>query len=548
MKQYAFTKSCATITRTIKIINKQFFNDFTIFMIKLAHKPLILMILDGWGYSENTDGNAITASKKPNFDSLWQNYPHALLSASGLDVGLPRGQMGNSEVGHLHIGAGRYVLQDLTRLDLAVESGEFFKNPVLTAAVDATIKSQKALHIFGLLSNGGVHSRNTHIEAMAELAVKRGLHNVYIHAFLDGRDTPPKSAAEFIKSLQTKLETLHHGQIASICGRYYAMDRDKRWERVQVAYDMLTLGKTDFHASNAIAALDMAYARGESDEFVKPTCVYEENQQPITVQDGDTIVFMNFRTDRTRELSYAFTDPQFTGFARQATPKLENYVTLTEYAADIKAQVAYAPQDLTNIFGEIISNNGLTQLRIAETEKYAHVTYFINAGREQPFANEDRILVPSPKVATYDLQPEMSAHEVTSRLVEAINTQKYDVIICNFANPDMVGHTGDFAATVKAIETIDGCLGEVINAMQTVGGEMIVIADHGNAEQMLDPSTGQAFTAHTINPVPFIYVGRKAKVLKDVGKLIDIAPTILYLLGIQKPKEMVGDSMLDLEL
>ncbi len=508
---------------------------------------MMLMILDGWGYREDTDGNAIAAAKKPNFDELWQKYPHALLSASGLDVGLPRGQMGNSEVGHLHIGAARPVLQDLTKIDLAIETGEFFKNQVLNKTVDDVLAAGSSLHILGLLSNGGVHSRNTHIEAMVELAIKKGLKNIYVHAFLDGRDTPPKSALEPIQSMLNKMQQLGGGKIASIGGRYYGMDRDKRWERVQVAYDLLALGKTEFHAENAVSALEAAYARGETDEFVKPTAIHQGGEQPVIIKDNDAIIFMNFRSDRSREISYAFTDPEFSGFKREAIPKFINYVTMTEYAADLKAQVAYPSDNLTHIFGEIIADNGLTQLRIAETEKYAHVTYFVNGGREQPFANEDRILVPSPKVATYDLKPEMSALEVTDKLLEALRSQKYDVVICNYANSDMLGHTGNLAATVKAIETIDSCVGRVIEVLREIGGEVVIIADHGNAELMIDPITRQPYTAHTTNLVPFVYVGRPATVTKGEGKLTDVAPTLLYLMGMDKPQEMTGESMVVLK-
>ena len=510
----------------------------------IQHRPLILMILDGWGHSEEKKDNVIAMAKTPNFDQLWHNYPHALLSASGLDVGLPPGQMGNSEVGHLHIGAGRSVLQDLTKIDLVIQTGEFFNNTILMQAVDATMLAQGAVHIFGLLSKGGVHSRDVHLEAMVELAVKRGCQKVYVHAFLDGRDTPPKSALASIQSMENKLLLLGVGKIASIGGRYYAMDRDKRWDRVQVAYDMLTQGKTEFFAKNAEEALAMAYARGETDEFVKPTCIKEASEAPITIKDGDSIVFMNFRADRGRELSYAFTDPQFSGFVRQVQPKLTTYVTLTEYASDLKVRVAYPPQDLTNVFGEVLEKNHLRQLRIAETEKYAHVTYFLNGGREEPFIGEDRILIPSPKVATYDLQPEMNAGEVTKRLLEVIRAGTYDVIICNYANPDMVGHTGNIPAAIKAVEFVDNCLGQVVVALREVGGEMVVIADHGNAEKMVDEDTQQAHTAHTINPVPFIYVGRKAETTKKLGKLIDLAPTILSLIGIDVPKEMTGENLL----
>ncbi len=506
----------------------------------------MLMILDGWGYRKDADGNAIAMANKPNFDKLWQEFPHALLSASGLDVGLPRGQMGNSEVGHLHIGAGRSVLQDLTKIDLALESGEFFKNPVLNKTVDEVIAKGSSLHILGLLSNGGVHSRNTHIEAMVELAVNRGIKNVYVHAFLDGRDTPPKSALEPIQLMLRKMQQLGAGKIASIGGRYYGMDRDKRWERVQAAYDLFTLGKSEFHAEDAKVALEAAYARGETDEFVKPTAIYGVNEQPITVKDDDAIVFMNFRSDRGREISYAFIDPQFSGFKREFVPKLTSYVTMTEYAADLKAQVAYPSEDLTNIFGEVVAKNDLTQLRIAETEKYAHVTYFINGGREQPFPKEERILVPSPKVATYDLEPEMSVLAVTEKLLEALRSQKYDVVVCNYANPDMLGHTGNIAATVKAVETVDSCLGRVVEVLREIGGELVIIADHGNAEQMIDPTTRQPHTAHTTDLVPFIYVGRPATVTKNEGKLIDVAPTLLYLMGVAKPHEMTGESMVKL--
>lgn len=513
-------------------------------MNKLAHRPVMLLILDGWGWTEETRGNAIIAAKKPNFDLLWQKYPHALMSASGLDVGLPRGQMGNSEVGHLHIGAGRHVLQDLTKIDLAIETGEFFKNQVIDKVVDDTISAGSALHIFGLLSNGGVHSRNTHIETMVELAAKRGLKNIYLHAFLDGRDTAPKSALIPIQSMLNKMKDLGCGKIASIGGRYYGMDRDKRWERVQVAYDLFTLGKTDYHYADPVTALESAYGRGETDEFVKPIAIHSENEKPITIKNGDSVVFMNFRADRAREISYAFTDSQFSGFKREFTPKLTGYVTLTEYAADLtNVKVAYPSDNLTHILGEIVADNGLTQLRIAETEKYAHVTYFVNGGREEPFAKEDRILVQSPKVATYDLQPEMSIFEVTDKLLEAVRSQKYDMIICNYANPDMVGHTGNFNAAVKAIETVDACLGRVITTLQEVSGEVVVIADHGNAEKMIDLETGLPFTAHTTNLVPFIYVGRPATITKDVGELINVAPTLLYLMGIEKPESMTGKSM-----
>lgn len=512
-------------------------------MNNLPHRPILLMILDGWGESQDKEGNAVISAIKPNFDHLWQTCPHALMSASGLDVGLPRGQMGNSEVGHLNIGAGRRVLQDLTKIDLAIENDEFFNNPALNKAVTDAVQSGGALHILGLLSDGGVHSRNKHIEAMVELAAKRGLKKIYVHAFLDGRDTAPVSALEPIESMLNKMQSLGAGAIASISGRYYGMDRDKRWERVSVCYDLLTLGKADYYSTDAISALKAAYARAETDEFIKPTAICADSNHSITIKDGDAVVFMNFRSDRARELSYAFIDPNFTGFTREFTPKLVNYTTLTEYAQDLNAQIAYPNDNLNNTLGEVVANNNLTQLRIAETEKYAHVTYFINGGREDPFNKEDRILVQSPKVATYDLVPQMSVNEVTEKLITAISSQKYDLIICNYANADMVGHTGILKATIEAVEAVDQCLGLVAAALKLVNGEMVIIADHGNAEEKIDKKTGGPHTAHTTNPVPFIYYGRPALITREVGKLTDVAPTILYLMNLDKPQEMMGESM-----
>lgn len=513
----------------------------------LTHKPITLLILDGWGYSEETKGNAIHAAKTPNFDKLWSHCPHTLLNASGLAVGLPDGQMGNSEVGHLHIGAGRLAPQDLTRINMAIDNGDFFVNLVLIDAIDKTIKTGKALHIFGLMSNGGIHSHTSHIQAMAELAAQRGLKHIFIHAFLDGRDTPPKSALFFLNSIEAALKKCGCGKIASIVGRYYAMDRDKRWERIQAAYDMLTQGKAEFHAETATEGLEIAYQRDETDEFVKPTCIHDSNSSPILVKDGDAIVFMNFRADRGRELSYAFTNKEFKDFQRQTVPKLTAYVTLTQYATDLEVKVAFPPTDLHNVFGEVIAKSKLQQLRIAETEKYAHVTYFFNGGEETVFENEDRVLIPSPKVATYDLKPEMSLIEVTDKLIAAISSKKYATIICNFANPDMLGHTGNFDATVQAIEIVDICLGRTISALNKMGGELVIIADHGNAEKMFNFETGQPHTAHTCAPVPFIYLGRKAEITLDQGTLVDVAPTLLYLLGVKKPNEMTGHSLLKLK-
>ncbi len=506
----------------------------------------MLLILDGWGYSEETSGNAIAAANTPNFDRLWSQYPHTLLKASGLAVGLPEGQMGNSEVGHLHIGAGRFAPQDLTRINTTIDNGEFFVNSVLTNMIDRTQRANKVLHILGLLSNGGVHSHMKHIQAMAQLAAERGMKHFYIHAFLDGRDSPPKSAQIYIDMMQNTLKNLGCGKIASITGRFYAMDRDKRWNRVQLAYDMLTQGKAEFYTATAERGLQMAYARGETDEFVKPTCIHDPKEKPVTIQNGDSIVFINFRADRGRELSHAFVDKKFKDFKRQLWPELTDYVTFTQYSADLNVKVAFPPLKLHNVLGEVIAKHNLKQLRIAETEKYAHVTYFLNGGEERIFPNEDRILVPSPKVATYDMKPEMSVFEVTDKLIEAINSNKYDFIACNFANPDMVGHTGNFAATIKALEAVDTCLGRSVAAIINVNGEVIIIADHGNAEKMLNSETGQPHTAHTCSPVPFIYVGRNAKIVNDHAMLIDVAPTLLYLMDIKPPKEMTGKSLVKL--
>jgi 2,3-bisphosphoglycerate-independent phosphoglycerate mutase len=509
-------------------------------------KPIALIVLDGWGYRDDGDDNAISSAKTPFWDQIWKTCPHTLLSASGIDVGLPKGQMGNSEVGHLHMGAGRLVPQDLRRIDVAIENKEFFQNPVLNAALKKTQTTKGAVHILGLLSSGGVHSHENHIFAMAELTASHNL-PFYIHAILDGRDTPPKSALASINALENKLQELQHSEIASIVGRYFAMDRDRRWERTHKAYDLLTQGTANYSATSAHQAVLEAYQRGETDEFIQPTTIHAENRPPITIRDNDSVVFMNFRADRARQLTRAFVQENFIEFPRQIHPHLAAFVTLTEYAGDISAQVAYPPLVLKNVFGEYIANLDYHQLRIAETEKYAHVTYFFNGGREETFTNEERILVPSPKVATYDLQPEMSAVELTDRLVDAIYSNKYDVIICNYANPDMLGHTGNFSATEKAIEVIDNCLQRVITALKNVGGEAIVTADHGNAEIMHDSKTGQPHTAHTTLPVPFVYVGRPAKITTEMGVLYDIAPTLLELMGLTKPAVMTGKSLLQLD-
>jgi len=505
--------------------------------------PVLLIILDGFGYREETESNAIAAANKPNWDRLWNDFPHTLISASEKSVGLPSDQMGNSEVGHLNIGAGRVVYQDLSRVDVDIENESFFTNPALTNAIAQAKKHDSALHIMGLLSPGGVHSHENHIIAMLEMAARNNLKKVYLHAFLDGRDTPPRSAAKSLQLFQDKCTSLGVGQIASIIGRYYAMDRDNRWERVQLAYELLTQGRAEFSAPDAMNALEQAYTRNESDEFVKPTCICADGIPIATMQNNDVVVFMNFRADRAREITQALTDKTFNGFIRPSFPKLAGFVTLSQYGDDFDLPCAYTPELIHNGFGEYISKLGLKQLRIAETEKYAHVTYFFNGGREQPYLGEDRILVPSPKVATYDLQPEMSAFEVTDKLEAAILSRQYQAIICNYANGDMVGHSGNLTAATKAIEALDTCVGRVVKAMQSIGGEVIITADHGNAEQMLDHTTHQAHTAHTLNPVPFLYIGRKAS-LSDGGALRDIVPSLLTMMGLPQPKEMDGSSLI----
>lgn len=503
--------------------------------------PVLLLILDGFGYREDRDSNAILAAHKPNWDTLWRDYPHTLIETSEHHVGLPSGQMGNSEVGHLNIGAGRVVYQDLSRVDVAIEDGTFFSNQKLGQAIDLAKKNNGTLHILGLLSPGGVHSHESHILALLEMASRQGLKNIQLHAFLDGRDTPPKSAASSIKLFQEKCNALGAGRIASLCGRFYAMDRDNRWERVQPAYELLTEGHAKFHADDALKALEQAYARGESDEFVQPTWISGE-----PIQDGDAVIFMNFRADRAREMTRALTDPKFSGFSRARIPNLSAFVTLSSYGEDFSLPCAFAPESIQNGFGEYIANLGLKQLRIAETEKYAHVTYFFNGGSEQAYPGEDRVLVPSPKVATYDLKPEMSAFEVTDKLEAAILSRQYQAIVCNYANGDMVGHSGNMEAATRAIEALDACIGRAVNAMRAIGGEVIITADHGNAEQMADPVSQQAHTAHTLNRVPFLYIGRGAT-LHPGGALRDIAPSLLKIMGVPQPPEMTGHSLIQLQ-
>jgi 2,3-bisphosphoglycerate-independent phosphoglycerate mutase len=505
--------------------------------------PALLLILDGFGYREGGDDNAIAHARKPVWDALWRGCAHTTIDASERHVGLPGGQMGNSEVGHLNIGAGRVVYQELTKIDHAIETGAFATNAVLLGAIAAAKASGGALHVLGLASPGGVHCHEAHLAAMVQLAFDNGLRRVYVHAFLDGRDTPPKSAEPTLVMLEkvlAKAGSPADARIASLVGRYFAMDRDKRWDRVQVAYDLMTLGRAECTASNPLEGLAAAYARGESDEFVKPTAIVPPGTRPATLRDGDAVVFMNFRADRAREITRAFTDPAFDGFARAARPSLSAYVTLTRYGDEFDAlPAAFPPDAIRNGFGEYLASLGLTQLRIAETEKYAHVTYFFNGGVEDPYAGESRVLVPSPKVATYDLKPEMSAFEVTTELEAAIASGRYDAIICNYANCDMVGHTGNFDAACLAVEAIDTCLGRVVAAMRAAGGEVLITADHGNAEMMLDPESKQAHTAHTLNVVPLVHVGRPARV-SDGGALQDIAPTLLRMMGVPQPPEMTG--------
>jgi len=505
-------------------------------------RTALLLILDGWGYREETDSNAITAAHTPTWDALWKECPHTLISTSGMDVGLPEGQMGNSEVGHMNLGAGRVVYQSLTMIDKDIAEGGFFTNPQLTDVSQLVAASGKALHLFGLLSPGGIHSHELHIVAMIRLAQQQGVKHIYLHAFLDGRDMPPRSALPSLQLADSTLRQAGLGRVASIIGRYFAMDRDKRWDRMQTAYDLITLGEAPFSAASVEEALHNAYERGEDDEFVKATRVVAADEGVVTLNDGDCVVFMNFRADRARQLTNAFVNPAFDGFVRRSAPALQRFVTLTEYSADLNSfvSVAYGPQTLNNGLGEYLASQQRTQLRIAETEKYAHVTFFFSGGREETFSGEDRILIPSPAVATYDLKPEMSAFEVTDKLVQAIRSQKYDAIICNYANGDMVGHTGNFDAAVKAVQALDLCLGRLVTAIRETDALCLITADHGNVEQMMDASTGQPLTSHTSGPVPLVYVGSGSWHFTSTGSLSDIAPTLLTLMGLDVPAEMTG--------
>ena len=508
--------------------------------VRPAVRPVALVILDGFGCREATPDNAIARAHKPNWDRLLATCPHTAIDASEFAVGLPRGQMGNSEVGHLNIGAGRVVYQDYTRIDRAIETGEFARNPALTAAVATTRTRGTTLHVFGLVSPGGVHSHERQIAAMVEMAAAGGAPRIHMHAFLDGRDTPPQSADASLVALQEVCSRHPGARIVSIVGRYYAMDRDRRWERVAEAYDLLVDGRAPYTAESARAGLAAAYARGETDEFVHATTIAEPGARKATIADGDVVVFMNFRADRARQLTRALTDASFADFPRSRVPKLGAFVCLTSYGDEFRElPVAFLPQSVANGFGAYVASLGLNQLRIAETEKYAHVTYFFSGGVEAPYPGEDRILVPSPKVATYDLKPEMSAFEVTDLLVAAIGSGKYDAIVCNYANGDMVGHTGNLDAAIKAIETLDACIGRVVTAARAAGGEVLITADHGNAEKMHDDATGQPHTAHTLCLVPCVYVGRRATMASG-GSLQDVAPTLLAMLGLAKPSEMTG--------
>lgn len=504
--------------------------------------PLLLMILDGWGYNKNNKHNAIAQAHTPQWDEWWQKRPHILVEASGLPVGLPDAQMGNSEVGHMHIGAGRVIQQDFTRINQSIANGEFFKNPLFLELISKLKKTGKSLHVMGLFSPGGVHSHEQHLFALLALCAQHQFHSVCLHLFLDGRDTPPQSALHSLERLHTELKEYPVAKICSITGRYYAMDRDNRWERVEPVYTLLTEGQSAHHYADAETAIKSYYEQNLSDEFIPATLIGTGK----TITEGDAILFFNFRADRARQLSSAFLDPSFTGFKRKIQPQLSYFVSMTQYDKNLPSRQVFPPIPLNNTLGEVLAAHGLSQLRIAETEKYAHVTFFFNGGKEDIFANEERILVPSPKVATYNLQPEMSAPELTNLLVAAINKRTYDVIICNYANADMVGHTGDFNAAVQAIECLDQCMAKVWQALHQQGGQLLITADHGNAEEMFDETTHQAHTAHTSEPVPLVYVGDNDwRFTRQEGSLIDIAPTMLALLGIKPPVEMTGHQLLE---
>ncbi len=504
-------------------------------------RPIAIIIMDGFGISPTQEGNAIANARKPNLERLWKQYPTTTLKASGLAVGLPRGQMGNSEVGHLNLGGGRIVYQDLTRISLAVEKGTFASNPVLHEAMNLARKGDSKLHLIGLLSDGGVHSHITHLYALLEMARSMDLSRVFVHAILDGRDVPPRSALGYFRDLEEKFSQTGTGSTATVSGRYYTMDRDRRWERVEKAYRCLVYGE-GLRADSAEEAVRKGYDRGENDEFIMPTVVDDKGM----VDDGDSIIFFNFRPDRAREITRAFVDKDFQEFATK--PIRVHYTCMTQYDATLNAPVAYPAENLIDTLGEVVSRAGLKQLRIAETEKYAHVTYFFNGGKEEVNPGEDRVLIPSPKVATYDLQPQMSAYEVRDELLARLDSGRYDLVVLNFANPDMVGHTGIFEAAVKAVEVVDGCVGEIVNRILSLGGAVLLTADHGNAEKMQDSDTGQPHTAHTTNPVPISLItsDRKSYRLREDGILADVAPTALELMHIPQPEAMTGRTLINL--
>ena len=510
----------------------------------MKKRLVTLVILDGFGINRQNDGNAVAAAHKPNLDSYFREYPNTIIHTSGMDVGLPRGQMGNSEVGHTNIGAGRIVYQELTRITKSIEDGDFIEKRELVDAMENCRRNGTKLHLYGLLSDGGVHSHNTHLYALIEMARKFGLKDVFVHCFFDGRDVPPDSAKGYVEELEAKLKEIGVGSIASVMGRYYAMDRDNRWERVKLAYDAMVLGQ-GLTAGSAGEAVAESYAREEFDEFVKPTVILKDGKPTATIGENDSIIFFNFRPDRAREITRAFVDPEFNGFERAKGFFPVHYVCMTQYDKTMpNVSVAFKPESLVNTFGEYISQKGLRQLRIAETEKYAHVTFFFNGGVETMYEGEDRCLIPSPKVPTYDMKPEMSAYEVTEEVLKRIDSRQYDVIILNFANCDMVGHTGVFEAAKAAVEAIDECVGRIVEAVRAQDGILLITADHGNAEQMLDYENGGPFTAHTTNVVPLIGIGIGDRKLKE-GRLADLAPTMLELLGLEKPAEMTGESLLD---
>jgi len=507
----------------------------------MTKAPVAIIILDGLGWRNEVMGNAVAQAKKPYFDHLLEKYPHSTLKASGLDVGLPEGQMGNSEVGHTNIGAGRIVYQSLTRIDKAIQDGDFQTNPVLSDAMDSTIKQQSNLHLFGLLSDGGVHSHINHLISLIKTAKEKGVPNIYVHAFLDGRDVSPNSGINYVKQLEEAIKEIGAGEIATISGRFYAMDRDKRWERVEKAYNAIAHGEGE-KATSALEAVQTSYDKEKFDEFVMPTVIEKDGKPVATLQDNDSIIFFNFRPDRAIQLSNAITDDEWEFFDRGQRAQNLKLVTMTMYNPSIKAEIAFPPVALKNVIGEVLSDKGLSQLRIAETEKYPHVTFFMNGGRNEEFPGENRILIPSPKVETYDLKPEMSAYEVTDALVADIEADKHDAIILNFANPDMVGHSGMLEPTIKAIEAVDENLGRVVDAITAKGGYAIIFADHGNADTMMTPE-GKPHTAHTTVPVPVI-VTKEGATLREGGRLADIAPTMLDLLNIEKPDDMTGESLL----